>query len=310
MGERMNQIDKKFKNLMKVIEMNEEQELFLSMKENYLQVNPETRKSIEAFFLKFPYWGTLDYETNDFHTIECACKVLKENVKSFQEFYDDLEDYRSKTILFAILNNWYCYDFVTLNRVMERMYLHYFDLDIIPECKNEFFVDLGAYTGDTIDEFVSTYGVNSFEKIYAYEMSEDSIKVLKEKTKDFSNIIARNCAVSDTKGVGSVIENLESASANVLAEGEDIVITTLDEDIKDKITILKMDIEGSETKALLGAKKHITLYKPKLMISIYHGFEDVIQIYKLLKSWNLGYKFYLRYYGGPIFPTEIVLYAI
>jgi len=25
---------------------------------------------------------------------------------------------------------WYCYDFVTLNRVMERMYLHYFDLDI------------------------------------------------------------------------------------------------------------------------------------------------------------------------------------
>lgn len=306
----MNQIDKKFKNLITGIENSEEQELFLTMKENYLQVNRETRKSIEDFFLKFPYWGTLDYEKNDFNAIEKSCKVLKENAKSFQEFYDELEDYRSKGILFAILNNWYCYDFNTLNSVIERMYLHYFDLDIIPECQNEFFVDLGAYTGDTIEEFISTYGVNSFDKIYAYEMSEDSMKVLQEKTKDFPNIIARNRAISNALGMGSVVENTESASANVLCEGGKTIITTLDEDVLGKITMLKMDIEGSETKALLGAQKHITLYKPKLMISIYHGFEDVIGIYKLLKSWNLGYKFYLRYYGGPIFPTEIVLYAI
>lgn len=306
----MNQIDKKFTNLMKEIENQKEKELLEKIKSNYLNIPLETRKSIEDFFLKFPYWGTLNYEKDDFNAIEKSCKVLKENAESFQEFYHDLEDYRSKTTLFAILNNWYSYDFNTLNSVIEKMYLHYFDLDIIPKCEKEIFVDLGAYTGDTIEEFIQTYEKDSFTKIYAYEMSEDSVKILKEKTKDIPNILVRNCAVSDNPGMGSVVENNESSSANVLCEGDDMVITTLDEDIKEKITMLKMDIEGSETKAILGAKKHICEEKPKLMISIYHGFQDVINIYKLLKSWNLDYKFFLRYYGGPIFPTEIVLYAI
>ena len=280
----MNQIDKKFINLKKKIESQNEKELLEQMKSNYLNIPIETRKSIEDFFKKFPYWGSLDYEKNDFHAIENACKVLKENLNFFEEFYNDFEDYRSKTTLFAILNNWYCYDFETLNTVIEKMYLHYFDLDIIPKCEKERFVDLGAYTGDTIEELINIYGKESFTKIYAYEMSEDSIKALKEKTKDIPNIVVRNCAVSDRKGSGSIIKNKESSSANVLIDGTETIITTLDEDIKEKITMLKMDIEGSETKALLGAKKHICEEKPKLMISIYHGFQDVINIYKLLKS--------------------------
>jgi len=123
-------------------------------------------------------------------------------------------------------------------------------------------------------------------------------------------IIVRPCAVSDTSGMGCLIKNQESSSANVLTNGADFPIVTLDEDIKCPISILKMDIEGSETKALLGARKHIEENKPKMMISVYHGFDDLIGIWKLIKEMNPNYQFYLRYYGGPIFPTEIVLYAI
>ena len=71
-----------------------------------------------------------------------------------------------------------------------------------------------------------------------------------------------------------------------------------------------MDIEGSEYEALLGSKEHIKNDKPKLLISIYHGFDDVWRIIKLIDSFNSDYKYYLRYYGGPIFPTEITLIAI
>ena len=45
---------------------------------------------------------------------------------------------------------------------------------------------------------------------------------------------------------------------------ETIQSTTLDEDINEKITMIKMDIEGSEEKAILGARRHITEEHPKL----------------------------------------------
>ena len=79
-----------------------------------MQVPEVTRKSIEDFFEKFSYWGSLHGNREDFIEIKNACHELKENWNNFQKLYDCLEDYRSKYILYAILNNWYCYDFQNL----------------------------------------------------------------------------------------------------------------------------------------------------------------------------------------------------
>lgn len=306
----MNQIEKKFKNLLLEINSQSAEELFGEMKKQYFLVPLETRVSMENFFHQFPYWGNLDSSLEDFTEILNASNVLKENTSNFLEFFENLEDYRSKYLLYAILHNWYCYDFVSLQKVIENTFSHYLDLDILPSLHDEVFVDLGAYTGDTVFSFFDTLGADSFSKVYAYEMSLDSVNILNSKLQNYSNIVVRQCAVSNFVGKGSILENNESASANVLTSGEDILITTLDEDIKEKITLLKMDIEGSEKNALYGAKRHIIEDKPKLMISVYHGFSDLLDIWNLLREWNPDYKFYLRYYGGPIFPTEIVLYAV
>ena len=74
----MNYIDDLFNNLINNIEKQKKEDLFLFMKENYLKVNEETRKSIEDFFKKFPYWGTLNKEKEDYKEIENACNALKE----------------------------------------------------------------------------------------------------------------------------------------------------------------------------------------------------------------------------------------
>ncbi len=307
----MNYIDTEMQKLIKEINEVTETELKNEIKEKYLKIPKETRKSIEDFFSKFNYWGSLSEQNEDFTEIENKAKVLKENNEQFQTFFEDLQDYRSKKVLYAILKNWKDYDFNTLSSVMEKTFTHYFDLDIIPECKEEVFVDLGAYTGDTIEELLKNYKTSDFKRIYAYEMSENSIIALKEKTKYLSQITVRHCGVADVITKGSINENEESASANILQVGEgNLSITTLDEDIKEKITMIKMDIEGCEQKALKGAEKHIKEETPKMMISVYHGFNDLIEIYSYLKELNPKYKFFLRYYGGPIFPTEIVLYAI
>ena len=72
-----------------------------------------------------------------------------------------------------------------------------------------------------------------------------------------------------------------------------------------------MDIEGSEQKALLGSYKHIVNDKPKLLISVYHNHEDIWKIPRIIEDMTPDtYNFYLRSYGGNVFPTEIVLIAL
>lgn len=101
-------------------------------------------------------------------------------------------------------------------------------------------------------------------------------------------------------------------SANKLSKNGKIKIkaTSLDNDISEQITMIKMDIEGEEINALKGARNHIEIDKPKLMISVYHNYEDLVRIPKLIDELNPNYHFYLRFYGTNIFPTEIVLFAV
>ena len=270
----------------------------------------ETKENMNAFFKNFPFWGTFDNDENNL--IKQVSSFLKDNVVSLKEFYQSLGDYRSKKVFYAIVNNWYNYDFLTLEEVSDKTFTHYFDLDIIPSCQEEVFVDLGAYTGDSIMDFIKTFGRDSYQKIYAYEMTSDSITFLKDNLQKYPAIIYREKAIADFVGKGKIILNQISSSANQIKEAENglLEVTTLDEDIKEKITFLKMDIEAGEYAALKGATKHICEDSPKLAISIYHGFTDFIRIWQYISAINHEYNYYLRYYGGPIFPTEIVLYAI
>lgn len=74
--------------------------------------------------------------------------------------------------------------------------------------------------------------------------------------------------------------------------------------------MIKMDIEGGEYSALLGAKRHIQEDLPKLFLSVYHSNDDLIRIPRLIADISDEYDFYLRYYGGNIYATEIVLICL
>ena len=306
----MNYIDKKTHELLNELELFNQKEIEEHIFEKLKMIPVETQTNIDTFLSQFTFWGRLT--TIEDNTIIKVGSFLKENIKELKKFYTSLSDYRSKKTFYAIVNNWYNYDLKNLGEVIEKYFHHYFDLDIIPICKNEVFVDLGAYTGDTIEEFIKTYGDESYKKIYAYEITDDSMHALKENLYSYPRIIYAKKAVMDFVGNGSIIAHEISTSSNqVLNEEEgDLLITTLDEDIKEKITILKMDIEGSEIHALKGSEKHLIEDHPTLIISIYHGYDDFLRIWKYINSLEIHYKYYLRYYGGPIFPTEIVLYAV
>ena len=75
------------------------------------------------------------------------------------------------------------------------------------------------------------------------------------------------------------------------------------------VTLLKMDVEGSEREALWGASRSIARYAPKLMISLYHRNEDIFELPLLVRRINPRYKLYIRHL--PYIPAwETNLYAV
>ena len=76
----------------------------------------------------------------------------------------------------------------------------------------------------------------------------------------------------------------------------------------DKVTFIKMDIEGAELEALRGAADVIRRDKPKLAISIYHKPKDYFEIPFFVKELVPEYRLYIRHHKMVYFDT--VLYAV
>ena len=267
---------------------------------------------MENYFDKYKFWGSLHGDNLDYDEIERKAKTIKNHINDFVWLYEKLEDDSSKFLLHAILNNFINYDFTSLQKTLNQKYHHYYDFDILPKMKEEVFADIGSYTGDTVLDFIKCYGENSYKKIYCYEITTDIIPTLKNNIINYKNIEIKSLAYSNKTKTLYLDENSTSNSANKTKNKGKIKIEakSLDEDVKEKISLIKMDIEGDEELALMGAKKHIQNDTPKLLISLYHNNNHYFKLPKLIYSYNKNYKFYLRNYGGNLYPTEIVLFAI
>ena len=84
---------------------------------------------------------------------------------------------------------------------------------------------------------------------------------------------------------------------------------TIDETIQtdQKIRLIKMDIEGAEYQALVGARKTIQREKPGLAISIYHNPEDYYRLADLIKGYVPEYNLAVRHHKER--HVDTVLYA-
>ena len=92
-------------------------------------------------------------------------------------------------------------------------------------------------------------------------------------------------------------------------DGNEIVeLDTIDNVLNGrKATFIKMDIEGAEYQALLGAKETIRKYRPRMALSIYHKPQDIIEIPSLLLKCDVEYKYALRQYSST--GDETILYV-
>lgn len=173
----------------------------------------------------------------------------------------------------------------------------------------ERFVDLGAYNGDTIRELLSYTG-GCYEFITALEPDRKNLKKLKkyveESLGDAVRIVHAGAWDCDEEQTFAVRAGRNSAIA---AQGVQVPMRSVDNVLAgEPCSMLKLDVEGAERRALLGAQETIRRYLPRLNVAAYHRSEDIFELVLLVHDLSPSYSIYLRRH--PYVPAwDINLYA-
>lgn len=164
---------------------------------------------------------------------------------------------------------------------------------------NEVYMDLGAFNGDTVGEFLKY--VSSYKKIYAVEPDPKNFKKLENNTQNIDNILRINCCISDIDGE-ILFSSDGGRNGNAAKNGVPVKCRTVDSILSgNKATFIKFDVEGLEAKAVDGAIETIKQYKPKMLVSCYHRSEDIFALALKVLSIRSDYKVYIRH--NPYIPA-------
>lgn len=170
----------------------------------------------------------------------------------------------------------------------------------------EIYVDLGAYNGDTVVEFLNETSMQ-FGKIYAMEPDVKNYRRMKRSLYMIGSALMEcyNCGAWDEDT--TVTFNLRGGrSGRAVPEDGKPINPARFREVKmmktdtmlrgEPVTYIKMDVEGSEARALEGARQTIESFKPKLNVALYHRNEDMFALPLLISEMNKRYRFYLRHH--------------
>ena len=200
--------------------------------------------------------------------------------------------------------------------------------------REETYLDLGAYNGDTVQEFLQlTHG--RYKKIIALEPDPKNYKKLTDFVRQYElkNVtclqagVWNDCGSLELTGNGGrqstfweadrsgfATQNLsQTCSMKKKIKKQQVTVVSVDAVLgNDRADYMKFDVEGVEKEALEGAAGHLvpdgngTL--PKLLVAAYHHDEDLFALPMLLWKLQPEYKIYLRKH--PYVPAwEINIFA-
>ena len=241
----------------------------------------------------------------------------KDNQTKIQNAMDLWEDEKSKEVFSRLLLFRFTFEKAYLRHANAGTSSYICD-GLLRFGEKEVFVDGGAYTGDSIDAFLEA-SHKKYMSIYSFEPDETN----------YTHLV-NYCRKRGMKAVFPVKKGMFEKTGQVRFNGNGTVdarilkkinnsvhnhdikrieTVILDDYFRDKETptLIKMDIEGVEREALMGASKLIRLNKPKLMISVYHHAEDLWNLPILIKKLNPMYRLHLRHFSNEI--TDTLCYA-
>lgn len=174
--------------------------------------------------------------------------------------------------------------------------------------EGDVFIDIGSNIG--LFSLIAAPILGEQGMILAFEPTPYIFNRFQENSQlnGFKNIECRNIGLSDKKGTMSLHTSENGYDAwNSFAPGTDnklgrtieVEVSTLDEELedldKDRIKLVKIDVEGWEKFVLLGGETFFKKYSPYVMIEFtelntFNAGYPVHDIYDILVDW--GYKWY------------------
>jgi FkbM family methyltransferase len=234
-------------------------------------------------------------------------KDFSEHADEYLELFLSLEDDKSRKVLDGLILSRLYYDSSYAGNVSDKYTRQYFDEQLVTYSSDDVYVDLGGYDGDTAEKYLE-YSGGKYSKIYLFEPDRELLEKARIKLSGYENIEYVAAGAYSRNGVLR-FDITGTTNGAITDSGElEIPVSTLDSVVSERPTLIKMDIEGSESDALIGCNDIMKKYSPKLAVAAYHFSDDLWRLRRVILGINTDYRFYLRHYSET--GLETVLYAI
>ncbi len=230
-----------------------------------------------------------------------------EHVARYLGLFISLSDEKSRRVLDGLIGYRLDYDALQADSVSDEYARQYFDQALIQFDGKDVFVDLGGYDGDTAEKFIE-YSDGAYAKVYVFEPDTNLLQRAEKRLASYENIELVPAGAYSRDGELRFAASGRT-NGSICEVGEIIIpVRRLDAALAETPTLIKMDIEGSETHALRGAAHFIQDAKPRLAIAAYHYAPDLWRLVDVVREINQSYRFYLRHYSET--GLESVIYAV
>ena len=175
-------------------------------------------------------------------------------------------------------------------------------------------IDGGGCWGDTALYFANLVGPEG--QVLTFEPDAENLRLLQHNRSRNpvagARIEVREAALWDRSGERLSIESAgpgtrvgpDGRGATVVSETVDALLERGD---LDRVDFIKLDIEGTELKALQGAERTLRRFRPRLAIAAYHAPNDLVELSGFLTELGVGYRFALKH--NSMDQYETVLFA-
>ena len=233
------------------------------------------------------------------------------NHAAIEETYALLSDEESRRVFAGKLAFYLSLDKERLDEIKSAATI-YFDPSVYELGADEVVVDGGAFIGDTLKSFLKCCS-GRFSSYFGFEPDPASFAKLAAATATEPARVTAIRAGLARRTSNARLLSTRGADSRVLGDdepgGESIPVVSLDEYFEGRRapSLIKMDIEGAEADALLGAAGLLAEAAPTLAVSAYHFPTDLWAIPLLITRLMPLSRLYLRHYGREI--DDTVCYA-
>jgi FkbM family methyltransferase len=223
------------------------------------------------------------------------------NIDRFLALERRLADDFSRETLYGILLFRLTYDRQAMHPVMVGPRDEYFTDGRVGSTfalgSNEHFCDCGAHEGTILARFLGATDWR-YASVSAFEPDRRNFRQLQK----FALLPLKHLKLS-SKALSDRLETLHFAETGTMfshvteSGGVEVKTTRLDDEIE-RVTFLKMDVEGYEARILAGGREVLGRNRPRMAIASYHYATDLLKIVDLVDELTPGYSMRLRQHAN------------